>query len=78
MSNPFSGPPKASESDVVTTLDITAVAQDPYFIPETTDLFEQLQAFRARREHFALVIDEYGAFQDCHLRRYLGRNCRRY
>ena len=54
---------KASESDVVTTLDITEVAQDPYFIPETTDLFEQLQAFRARREHFALVIDEYGAFQ---------------
>ena len=42
---------------------ILDIAQDPYFIPETTDLFEQLQAFRARREHFALVIDEYGAFQ---------------
>lgn len=42
---------------------ILEIAQDPYFVPETTDLFEQLQAFRARREHFALVIDEYGAFQ---------------
>ena len=54
---------KASEENNLATLDITDVAQDPYFIPETTDLFEQLQAFRARREHFALVIDEYGAFQ---------------
>jgi len=54
---------KASESGATTSLDIPDIAQDPYFIPETTDLFEQLQAFRARREHFALVIDEYGAFQ---------------
>ena len=54
---------KASEDNALSALDITASAQDPYFIPETTDLFEQLQAFRARREHFALVIDEYGAFQ---------------
>jgi len=54
---------RASESGATTSLDIPDIAQDPYFIPETTDLFEQLQAFRARREHFALVIDEYGAFQ---------------
>ena len=54
---------KASEDDALSALDISDSAQDPYFIPETTDLFEQLQAFRARREHFALVIDEYGAFQ---------------
>ena len=26
-------------------------------------MLDQLQAFRARREHFALVVDEYGAFQ---------------
>ena len=26
-------------------------------------LRDQLQAFRARREHFALVVDEYGDFQ---------------
>ena len=36
------------------------IASDPYFIPETTLLFDQLQAFRKRREHFAVVVDEYG------------------
>ena len=54
---------KASEDGMISHLKIESIAQDPYFIPETTSLFEQLQAFRARREHFALVIDEYGAFQ---------------
>jgi Mg2+/Co2+ transporter CorB len=32
----------------------------PWFVPESTKLFDQLQAFRERREHFALVVDEYG------------------
>ncbi|MGC6516604.1 MAG: HlyC/CorC family transporter [Candidatus Puniceispirillaceae bacterium] len=54
---------KASENNALSALRIVDSAQDPYFIPDTTDLFEQLQAFRARKEHFALVIDEYGAFQ---------------
>lgn len=44
------------------TLEISAIAADPWFIPESTSLLEQLQAFRERREHFALVVDEYGAF----------------
>jgi len=43
-------------------LDIASLAAKPWFVPETTTLFQQLQAFRARREHFALVVDEYGAF----------------
>ena len=42
-------------------LDIDKVATPPWFIPESTTLLDQLQAFRRRREHFALVIDEYGA-----------------
>jgi Mg2+/Co2+ transporter CorB len=42
-------------------MDILAVAATPWFIPETTTLFDQLQAFRRRREHFALVVDEYGS-----------------
>jgi Mg2+/Co2+ transporter CorB len=41
-------------------LDLVAVANDPWFVPETTDLLSQLQAFRARQEHFAIVVDEYG------------------
>ncbi|WP_158043534.1 HlyC/CorC family transporter [Skermanella pratensis] len=42
-------------------LDIGAIAADPWFIPDTTTLFDQLQEFRRRREHFALVVDEYGS-----------------
>ncbi|MDR0580995.1 MAG: CNNM domain-containing protein [Holosporaceae bacterium] len=37
----------------------------PWFIPETKHLLEQLQDFRKRREHFALVVDEYGDLQGC-------------
>ncbi len=36
---------------------------EPWFIPETTNLYDQLQAFRERKEHFAIVVDEYGAFE---------------
>jgi Mg2+/Co2+ transporter CorB len=43
-------------------VDIREVATAPWFIPDSTSLLEQLQAFRQRREHFALVVDEYGAF----------------
>jgi len=42
-------------------VDIMKVAVEPWFVPETTSLQDQLEAFRERREHFALVIDEYGA-----------------
>ena len=39
------------------------ITSEPYFVPETTLLFDQLQAFRTRREHFAVVVDEYGDLQ---------------
>jgi len=41
-------------------LDVRAIAAAPWFIPDTTDLLSQLQAFRSRHEHFAIVVDEYG------------------
>jgi Mg2+/Co2+ transporter CorB len=41
-------------------LDVRAIASAPWFIPDTTDLLSQLQAFRSRHEHFAIVVDEYG------------------
>lgn len=41
-------------------LKIEELAAQPWFIPETTTLLDQLQAFRNRHEHFSLVIDEYG------------------
>lgn len=44
-------------------IDLRAIAGQPWFIPDTTSLLDQLHAFRARREHFALVVDEYGSLQ---------------
>ncbi|XP_022778312.1 uncharacterized protein LOC111319845 [Stylophora pistillata] len=44
----------------VNSLNILSLASPPWFVPESTNLLEQLYAFQKRREHFALVIDEYG------------------
>jgi Mg2+/Co2+ transporter CorB len=43
--------------------DILALMEEPWFVPDTTTLEEQIRAFRKRRRHFALVVDEYGALQ---------------
>jgi Mg2+/Co2+ transporter CorB len=40
---------------------VVALAANPWFVPDTTNLQDQLHAFRERHEHFALVVDEYGA-----------------
>ena len=48
---------------LIDEMDIPAVAAKPWFVPESTDCLSQLQAFRQRHEHFALVIDEYGVLQ---------------
>lgn len=45
----------------VSKMDISRAMMEPWFIPESATLFEQLQAFRRRREHFAIMVDEYGA-----------------
>jgi len=45
----------------IETLDIEALASAPWFIPESTSLLDQLQTFRTRRAHFAIVVDEYGS-----------------
>ncbi|WP_334193756.1 HlyC/CorC family transporter [Pararhodobacter sp.] len=47
----------------VEKLDIASVAREPYFVPDTTPLDEQMQQFLQQRRHFGLVIDEYGALQ---------------
>ena len=44
-------------------LDLLALMAEPWFVPDTTSLEEQLGAFRERHSHFALVVDEYGAIQ---------------
>lgn len=48
-----------SQSGAVEGLNVEALASKTWFIPEATSLMGQLEAFRARREHFAIVIDEY-------------------
>lgn len=45
------------------SIDIASIARSPYFVPETTTLSEQLDMFRLKQEHFAMVIDEYGSVQ---------------
>ncbi|MDG1708254.1 MAG: CNNM domain-containing protein, partial [Emcibacteraceae bacterium] len=37
------------------------IAIQPWFVPETTTLRDQLKMFLAEKSHFALVVDEYGA-----------------
>ncbi|MEM7518019.1 MAG: CNNM domain-containing protein, partial [Planctomycetota bacterium] len=44
-------------------IDVKAIAMEPYFVPETTTLQEQLDAFKKMQQHFALVIDEYGSLR---------------
>jgi Mg2+/Co2+ transporter CorB len=41
-------------------IDVGAIALEPWFVPDTTSLADQLKAFRKRKTHFALVVDEYG------------------
>lgn len=40
--------------------DIDAVVTPPWFVPAMTSLRDQLSVFLARKQHFALVVDEYG------------------
>jgi Mg2+/Co2+ transporter CorB len=44
-------------------LRIDDIALDAWFVPDTTALEDQLQAFLRRKTHFALVVDEYGEVQ---------------
>ncbi|MEQ9693464.1 HlyC/CorC family transporter [Shimia sp. SDUM112013] len=47
----------------LTDFAIAEVAKEPYFVPETTSLDDQMREFLRRHSHFALVVDEYGSLQ---------------
>jgi Mg2+/Co2+ transporter CorB len=47
----------------IDALNIPAILREAWFIPDTTNLKEQLAAFLKKRSHFAIVVDEYGALQ---------------
>ena len=44
----------------VSKIDVMALATPPWFVPDTTNLKDQLNAFLKRKAHFAIVVDEYG------------------
>ncbi len=52
-----------NDVNAVASLDILTIAMEPYFVPETTPLDDQMRAFLHRKSHFALVVDEYGELQ---------------
>jgi Mg2+/Co2+ transporter CorB len=41
-------------------IDVMKIATRPWFVPDTTTLQDQLNAFLRRKAHFAIVVDEYG------------------
>jgi len=44
----------------VDEIKVETIAFEAWFVPESTPLQDQLQAFLKRKTHFALVVDEYG------------------
>ncbi|AZO32689.1 MULTISPECIES: transporter associated domain-containing protein [Mesorhizobium] len=44
-------------------IDVTKIASKPWFVPDTTTLQDQLNAFLRRKAHFAIVVDEYGEME---------------
>jgi len=50
---------QAADGDL-SKIDIAELALPPWFVPDIRPLSEQLKAFRRRKTHFALVVDEYG------------------
>ena len=47
-------------NDDLSKFDINKIAAKPWFVPETTTLQDQLNAFLRKKAHIALVVDEYG------------------
>ncbi len=47
----------------INSVNIKRITRDAWFVPETTSVAQQLRAFQQKREHFAIVVDEYGALQ---------------
>jgi Mg2+/Co2+ transporter CorB len=50
---------RAADGDT-SRIDVSTIALPPWFVPEMRSVSEQLKAFRRRKTHFALVVDEYG------------------
>lgn len=44
-------------------VDLKSILREPWFVPETLSVQDQLDSFLKSRSHFALVIDEYGELE---------------
>src|SRR5262249_29561810 len=47
----------------VSKLDVQSLAAQPWFVPDTTSVTDQLNEFLKRKAQLALVVDEYGEVQ---------------
>lgn len=52
-----------NQEDEITTEDFRALLTPPYFIPQDTDVFTQLQYFQENHERLGIIVDEYGEVQ---------------
>ena len=53
----------SQEKGETSKINIPALCAAPWFVPDTNSVADQLKAFRRRKSHFALVVDEYGEVQ---------------
>ena len=49
----------ADASNDTYRMDVVKIAQKPWFVPDTTSVPDQLNAFLRRKAHIAIVVDEY-------------------
>ncbi len=52
-----------NQEGALTTNHFRALLTTPYFIPEDTDVFTQLQYFQENHERLGIIVDEYGEVQ---------------
>lgn len=52
-----------NQGDDLTVEHFRALLNEPYFIPEDTDAFTQLQYFQENHERLGIIVDEYGEVQ---------------
>lgn len=52
-----------NQEDELTADDFRRLLTPPYFIPQDTDVFTQMQYFQENHERLGLIVDEYGEVQ---------------
>jgi Mg2+/Co2+ transporter CorB len=52
-----------NQEDDLTVEHFRELLTEPYFIPEDTDVFTQLQYFQENHERLGIIVDEYGEVQ---------------